>query len=241
VLANGVDVNRFADFPPPFAWPGVVGTLRVPPHACRPGATPGPHEPSPQDGTRSVPTTLKAPARVGCVANLRPVKNVDGLMRAARVVCDRFPQVVFEVAGDGEQRAELGRLRAALGLGDRFVLRGSVADVPGFLRTVDVAVLPSHSEGMSNALLEYLAAGRAVVATAVGANPTLVQEDGLIVPPGDDGALAEAIGRLVAKPDLARRLGAAARRRVEAEYSRDAMRRRFEDFYCSLTHPEVLL
>jgi glycosyltransferase involved in cell wall biosynthesis len=169
--------------------------------------------------------------RVGCVANLRPVKNIDGLMRTAGRVLGRFPGAVFEVAGDGDQRAGLERLHADLGLGDRFVLRGSVADVPGFLRSVGVAVLPSHSEGMSNALLEYMAAGRAVVATDVGANAAVLGGAGVIVPPGDEPALAAAIGGLLADPALISRLGAAARRRVEAEYSRDAMRRRFEDFY----------
>ncbi|HVL14015.1 MAG TPA: glycosyltransferase, partial [Gemmata sp.] len=179
-----------------------------------------------------LPDTSKARVRVGCVANLRPVKNIDGLMRAAKVALGRFPKLVFEVAGDGEQRAELERLHAELGLGERFKLRGSVADVAGFLRTVDVAMLPSHSEGMSNALLEYMAAGRAVVATDVGANASLVRhrKDGLIVPAGDDAALVEAIGELLANPLRAAGFGASARTRVEAEYSRDAMRRRFEQF-----------
>ncbi len=182
------------------------------------------------------PDTGGSVVRVGCVANLRPVKNIDGLLRAARRVCDRFSHVVFEVAGDGEQRAELERLHAGLRLGERFVLRGSVSDVPGFLRTLDVAVLPSHSEGMSNALLEYMAAGRAIVATDVGANSILVRdgEQGLIVPPGDVAALADGITRLLTDPPLAVRLGTAARARVQAEYSRDAMRRRFEDFYHDL-------
>jgi glycosyltransferase involved in cell wall biosynthesis len=196
VIENGVDVERFAGFAPPFSGPTV---------------------------------------RVGCVANLRPVKNIDGLMRAARLVIDRSPDVVFEVAGDGEQWAELERLHAELRLGERFILRGAVSDVPGFLRSVDVAVLPSHSEGMSNALLEYMAAGRAVVATAVGATPELVHdgETGLLVPPGNETALADATGRLIADAGLSQRLGAAARRQVEIDYSRDAMRRRFERFYYS--------
>jgi len=183
-----------------------------------------------------LPDTTKKKVRVGCVANLRPVKNIDGLMRAAKVALERFPKLVFEVAGDGEQREELERLHAALGLGDRFVLRGSVADVAGFLRTVDVAVLPSHSEGMSNALLEYMSAGRAVVATDVGANATLVQHraSGLIVPPNDPAALVEAIGQYLSNPLRAASYGAAARRRVEAEYSRDAMTRRFEVYYREL-------
>ncbi len=184
-----------------------------------------------------LPDTSKPRVRVGCVANLRPVKNIDGFMRAAKAALERFPKLVFEVAGDGEQRAELQRLHAELGLGDKFLFRGSVTDVAKFLRTVDVAVLPSHSEGMSNALLEYMSAGRAVVATNVGANAKLVEHDrsGLIVPPGDHLALVEAIGRYLGNPLRAAAYGAAARKRVEADFSRDAMRRRFEQYYCDLS------
>ncbi len=184
-----------------------------------------------------LPDTSKPRVRVGCLANLRAVKNIDGLMRAAKAALERFPKLVFEVAGDGEQRTELERLHADLNLGDRFKLRGSVSDVTSFLRTVDIAVLPSHSEGMSNALLEYMAAGRAVIATDVGANATLVRhrKDGLIVPASDGPALVDALGELLANPLRAASFGASARTRVEAEYSRDAMRRRFEDFYRGLT------
>jgi L-malate glycosyltransferase len=183
-----------------------------------------------------LPDTSKPRVKVGCVANLRPVKNIDGLMRAAKAALQHFPKLVFEVAGDGEQRAELERLHAELGLGDRFKLRGSVADMPNFLRMVDIAVLPSHSEGMSNALLEYMAAGRAVIATDVGANPELVRhrKDGLIVPVRDEAAMVGAIGDLLAHPLRAAGFGASARTRVEAQYSRDAMRKRFEEFYREL-------
>ncbi len=183
-----------------------------------------------------LPDTSKKVVRVGCVANLRPVKNIDGLMRTAKAALERFPRLVFEVAGDGEQRTELERLHAELGLGDRFVLRGSVADVPNFLRRMDVAVLPSHSEGMSNALLEYMAAGRAVIATDVGANARLLDGGrcGLIVPPGDGTAIVDAIGKLLANPLRAAGYGAAARRRVDAEFSRAAMTKRFESYYTNL-------
>lgn len=179
------------------------------------------------------PDTSKRRVRVGCVANLRPVKNIDGLMRAAKAALERFPQLVFEVAGDGEQREELERLHAELGLGDRFVLRGSVPDAAAFLRTVDIAVLPSHSEGMSNALLEYMSAGRAVIATDVGANARLVRDgkDGLIVPAGDAAALVEAIGKLLEDPLRAAGYGASARKRAEADFSRATMCRRFEEYY----------
>lgn len=180
-----------------------------------------------------LPDTSKKRVRVGCVANLRAVKNIDGLMGAAKAALVKFPQLTFEVAGDGEQRAELERLHTELDLGDRFVLRGSVPDVAGFLRGVDIAVLPSHSEGMSNALLEYMAAGRAVVATDVGANAAVLDGGrcGLVVPANDPAALVNALGELLANPLRAAGYGAAARRRVEAEYSRAAMTKRFEAYY----------
>ena len=181
--------------------------------------------------------TSKKRVRIGCVANLRSVKNIDGLMRAAKVALERFPQLRFEVAGDGEQREELERLHAELSLGDRFILRGSVADVAGFLRTVEIAILPSHSEGMANALLESMSAGRAVIATDVGANAELVQHEksGLIVPAGDENAIVEAIGRYLENPLRAAAYGAAARTRVETNFSRDASTRRFEEFYRGLS------
>jgi glycosyltransferase involved in cell wall biosynthesis len=183
-----------------------------------------------------LPDLTKKVVRVGCVANLRPVKNIDGLMRAAKAALEKFPRLVFEVAGDGEQRADLAALHAELGLGERFVLRGSVADVPNFLRRVDVAVLPSHSEGMSNALLEYMAAGRAVIATDVGANARLLDggKCGLVVPPNDPAAVVDAIGELLQNPLRAAGYGSAARRRVDVEFSRDAMRKRFEAYYRDL-------
>ncbi len=183
-----------------------------------------------------LPDTTKRRVRVGCVANLRAVKNIDGLMHVARELMGRYPQLVFEVAGEGEQRADLERLHADLELGERFVLRGRVEDIAGFLQRVEIAVLPSHSEGMSNALLEYMAAGRAIVATDVGANATVLRhrKDGLIVPAGDLTALAAAIEELLRFPLRAAGYGASARKRVESTYSRTAMLRRFEDFYENL-------
>lgn len=170
---------------------------------------------------------------VGAVANLRPVKNIDGLVRVAARLRSAMPQLVFEVAGDGEQCAELESLIREHRLERSFRLAGSVADVPRFLARLDVAVLCSHSEGMSNALLEYMASGRAIVATDVGANGQLVRHgiDGLIVPARDEEALAQAITAMLRDADAARAMGASARQRVESQYSREAMVRRFEDFY----------
>jgi glycosyltransferase involved in cell wall biosynthesis len=184
----------------------------------------------------AVPPLTGRPAgvpRVGAVANLRPVKGLDVLVRAATLLAETHPLAAFQVAGEGELRAPLERDIAVRGLAERFTLAGSVADIPRFLAGLDVAVLCSRAEGMSNAVLEYMAAGRAVVATAVGATPELIEDGvhGLLVPPDDAVSLARAVGRLLDDPALARRLGEAARRRARARYSREAMVRRFEDFY----------
>ncbi|HEY7158879.1 MAG TPA: glycosyltransferase [Gemmataceae bacterium] len=174
--------------------------------------------------------------RVGAVSNLRPVKGLEELVRAASQVHARYPRTAFTVAGEGELRAELEQQATAAGLAGRFTLPGSASDVPGFLAGLDVAVLCSHAEGMSNALLEYMAAGRAIVATAVGAAPELIDDGvhGLLVPPRDATRLANAIARLLDDRELARRLGEAARRRALECFSRAAMMRRFEDFYAGL-------
>jgi glycosyltransferase involved in cell wall biosynthesis len=171
--------------------------------------------------------------RVGAVANLRRVKGLDVLIDSAAVLKTEHPQATFEIAGEGEERAALERRISDNGLTVRFELVGSTDDVSGFLSGLHVAVLCSHAEGMSNALLEYMAAGRAVVATQVGAAPDLIAHErhGLLVPPGDAAALAGAIGRLLREPALAMRLGHAARARATRQYGRAAMVRRFEDFY----------
>jgi glycosyltransferase involved in cell wall biosynthesis len=167
---------------------------------------------------------------VGALANLRPVKGIDVLIRAAA----RVPGARFVVAGDGPDREDLQRLIAAEGLAGRFELLGPVADVPSFLAKVDIGVVPSRAEGMSNAVLEFMAAGRPVVATDVGANAQLLGGCGRVVPPEDAAALAAALRSVVGDADLGERLGAAGRRRAETRYSRSAMRERFERFYASL-------
>lgn len=194
-----------------------------------------------RDGSRNVIVlengvdlpVLKSPAPtgpvIGCVANLRPVKNIDGLLRAAAIVHRTRPDVTFAIAGDGPERASLEALRDSLGLQSAVRFHGSVSDVPAFLSTVSFAVLPSHSEGMSNALLEAMASAKPVVATHVGANARVLGETGLIVPSKDDAALAEGMLGLLNRDCAA--LGRLARRHVEEHYSRESMVRRFEAYY----------
>jgi glycosyltransferase involved in cell wall biosynthesis len=176
---------------------------------------------------------FRRPARVGVLANLRPVKDLELFVRSAAAVARTHPDTAFAIGGEGELRPRLERLVRSLGLDGRFHLPGAVADVPAFVAGLDICVLCSRSEGLSNALLEYMACGRPVVATAVGATPELIEPGvhGLLVPPGDVDALTGALRRLLDDPVLAARLGAAARRRVEDSYGRAAMVRRFEAFY----------
>jgi glycosyltransferase involved in cell wall biosynthesis len=170
---------------------------------------------------------------VGVVANLRPVKGLDTFIRAASVLASLRSDVTFHVAGEGPLRADLSRLATECGLQNRFVFEGAIADVPSFLAGLDVAVLPSRSEGMSNALLEYMAAEKPIVATAIDGNRQLIDDEihGLLVAPDDVGQLVASTSRLLDDTVLAEQLGRAARLRVEDRFSREVMVRRFEDFY----------
>lgn len=181
-------------------------------------------------------TSRSSGRRVGVVSNLRPVKGLDVFVRAAAEVSAARPDVTFHVAGEGELRPALQELAKELGIADKLILPGTVSDVPAFLADLEVAVLSSRSEGMSNAILEYMAAARPVVATAVGGNVQLIEDgkDGLLVPAGDAHHLASAIGRLLDDQSLAHRLAETARHKVESHYSRQAMVRRFENFYIDL-------
>jgi glycosyltransferase involved in cell wall biosynthesis len=108
--------------------------------------------------------------------------------------------------------------------------------VAGLLTEMNVSVLPSLSEGLSNVLLESMAAGVPVVATRVGGTPEAVEhgETGLLVPPSDPQGLAEAIARLLQEPELAARIGAAGRQSVRDRFSMDKMVHATEQLYLDL-------
>jgi glycosyltransferase involved in cell wall biosynthesis len=116
---------------------------------------------------------------------------------------------------------------------ERVLFLGHRADVPDILQASDVFVLNSGSEGMSNALLEALAAGLPCVATAVGGNPELVRdgENGFLVPPRQSAPLARALATLLQDSSLRQRMGARSRALAAREYSLDAMIRRTEAIY----------
>lgn len=163
-----------------------------------------------------------ATVHIGIVGNLnRRVKRVELFVEAAGLVAADHPEVTWHVLGDGAFKTELQARSAQVGLGDRIIFAGRVADVPTYLAKLQVGVLCSDSEGFSNAVLEYMFKGCAVVATDVGGNTEALNhgETGLLVPAGDLPALSAAMRQLVEDLPLRRRLAQNARRIAENSYS----------------------
>lgn len=170
---------------------------------------------------------------VGMVGRLSWKKGYQHALAAAALLRDRVPGLRFDVVGDGELRRELEDMARELGLADTVRFLGQRRDVPELMRTFDCFVLSSVIEGMPNALLEAMALGRAVVTTSAGGSAEVVVdgESGLVVPPADASALANAVERVLRDAEFARRIAAAGERRVRENFSLDAMLRAFDRLY----------
>jgi glycosyltransferase involved in cell wall biosynthesis len=174
------------------------------------------------NGVARVSGATPAGELVGTLSTLHPVKGLDVFLRAAARLAGERDELRFGLYGTGPEGTRLERLAAALGLDGRL-------EAPGYLPADEalarlrVFVLSSHMENAPIALLQAMAAGVPVVATAVGGVPEIVSNGtAQLVPPGDDAALAQAIARLLDDPALARRQADAARRLVEDRFSADA-------------------
>lgn len=181
------------------------------------GVDPGPFGGPPDARLRTTLTGDRHRPLVLTLARLAPQKGLDTLLAAARLV----PEAVFAVAGDGPERGALEAQAATLGLADRMRFLDHRRDVAALLDACDVFALPSLFEGLPLAVLEAMAAGKPVVASNIGGTDEAVLDGvtGLLVPPSDARALARAIREVLGDPSLARRLGAAGRSRVHAEFS----------------------
>jgi L-malate glycosyltransferase len=175
---------------------------------------------------------------VGTVANLRAQKAYPDLLEAAVTVVERLPGVRFVAVGQGPLEETIRALHAQLGLGDRVLLLGHRPDAVRVMAACDVFVLASHWEGLGVAVMEALALGLPVVATAVGGVPEVVEHgrEGLLVPPGRPRELAAALETLLTDTELRRRMCEAASRRG-ASLSIDTAVRRTEDVYQALALP----
>jgi len=211
VIRNGLDLSRFA---------------------------PGAHDTALR---RELGVPDRAPL-VAMLSRLSRLKGVEDFLDAAATVAQRFGEAHFLVIGDNidpdgsRYRSELESRAARLGLQKRVIFTGFRLDVPRLLSAVSVSVLPSLSEGLSNTILESMAAGAPVVATRVGGSPEALEDgvDGLLVPPRDSAALSRAIGWVLEHPEAARDLGRRARARVAEEFSLARMIRETECLYARL-------
>jgi sugar transferase (PEP-CTERM/EpsH1 system associated) len=180
---------------------------------------------------------------IGTVGRMEPVKDQLNLVHAFIQLAGQYPagdiQPRLIMIGDGSLREPAMQLLSEAGLADIACLPGARDNIPELLQTMDIFVLPSLAEGISNTVLEAMASGLPVVATDVGGNAELVAhgKTGFLVQRGDPGALAAAVCRYIDDPDLRREHGAAARARCEALFSIEAMMKNYLDVYDGLLKP----
>ena len=184
------------------------------------------------------PTLSRVPGvlRVGMIARMNQrAKNHGLFLRAAARVSAKFSAVEFVLAGDGPLRGELEQQVKDLGLLDRVRFLGDRRDIPSVLASLDITVLPSASESLSNSIMESMAAGIPVIANRVGGNPELITEErGVLVTADDEQALSAAMESVLRDQDLRTRLGHNARAYALANFTIDEVRKQYEELYVDL-------
>jgi sugar transferase (PEP-CTERM/EpsH1 system associated) len=207
VIYNGVDTRRFA--------------------------------PRPEEHVR-IREALGVPAGrfvVGTVGRMVPIKDHPTLLRAAEIMAHGGADVHVLLVGAGPELERNQQIVKASGvLSGRVTFTGASGDVPNLLQSMDAFALPSISEGMSNTLLEAMATGLPVIATAVGGNPEIIEEDrcGTLFRPGDAESLAAHLAQLAGSEEFRRERGAAARRRAEERFSLKRMLEDYSEMYRTL-------
>jgi L-malate glycosyltransferase len=177
---------------------------------------------------------------VAVVCRLNSGKGLEYFLDAVPSVRERFPNARFMIIGDSivepEYKGDLQQYAHRLNISDRVIFTGERSDVSAILGQVTMSVLPSLSEGLSNSLMEAMAAGLPVVATDVGGNPEIVSdgETGILVPPKDAAALSQAMIRVLESSELARRFGEAGRERVMRNFSLESTVKQTEELYRNL-------
>ena len=212
----------------------LIETVGIPPErttVVSNGIDVGRFQPGPRDGGwrtrwRIAPDALV----VGHVARLNAVKNQAQLLEAFALVVRRVPNAVLVIAGDGPLRPELLALASRLGITDAVRFIGEVRDVAPLYREFDLFVLSSTAEGTSISILEAMASGVPVAATAVGGTPALLRDGrlGRLVASRDTPALAGAITDLLLDPAARQRLARVARQDVVAQHSLERMVHAYE-------------
>lgn len=173
---------------------------------------------------------------IGVVAVMRPEKAHGIMLKAMQSITAKFPDTVLFFIGDGPERPNIEKSIDEMGLQRSVQLLGLRGDIPAVLNALDVAVLCSDTEAFSNAILEYMAVGKPVVATRVGSVEEMVEEDStaFLIPTQDPDKLAEAVIRLLDDPDKAREMGRLGRERVINCFSIENMARAREKLFETL-------
>ena len=172
---------------------------------------------------------------IGLVANIRPVKRIGDAIEAFSIVARRHPSATLEIVGGGG-RDQLERRVAELGLSDRVLFLGQRPDVSALLRRYQICLLTSESEGLSNAIIEYMLAGVPVVCTNAGGNPELIEHgrNGFLYEVGDVESLAESICSLIGDASMRETFGSEGRRRAETMFAKTKMIGEHERLFRSL-------
>jgi glycosyltransferase involved in cell wall biosynthesis len=173
---------------------------------------------------------------IGALGVLRPEKGIRTLLEAFAVIAGEAAGLRLAVVGSGPGRDELGAAAERLGIGRQVHFEPST-DRPGeWFRAMDVFVLPSLSEALSNSLMEAMACGCAVVASRTGGNPELICEEttGLLFEPGNRAELASCLRRLISQPALRERLGNAAAALIHSRFTAGAAADRMGAVYWEL-------
>jgi glycosyltransferase involved in cell wall biosynthesis len=170
---------------------------------------------------------------VGTVCIIRTEKALDVLVGAAARLTEHFPRLRLLIAGDGPDRARVEGLTERVGLSDRIHMTGARTDVPDVLAAIDIAVICSDYEGSPRSVLEFMDAGKPIVATDVGGIPEVIEDGvhGLLVPPRDEAALAAALAEVLDDMDRGREMGARARDRCRRELSLDRTVESLQELY----------
>jgi len=173
---------------------------------------------------------------IGTVGRLTPVKGLSYLIQSLSILLRQRANVRLLIVGDGMIRKDLEAQAHNLGIGENVVFLGHREDTLELMQALDIFVLPSLSEGIPMALLEAMAASRAVVASRVGGIPEIVEDgvEGILVEPMDVTRLAESCMKLIDFPENAMKMGEQARKRVVQDFSASAMADRVEGLYKEL-------